>query len=182
MKFRSIPFQLFRNFIFSKTLVVAFLLSVICSSALKAQTVIKPVNLDGPRVGCTYIFAGSTATTLKKDYNAQPFITQFGWQFEQRYFTLSSGTCGLVEFVPLVGGLEQGLFLPSASCLVGIRNKNGYEFHFGPNLSLSGASFVVAAGMNFQSGGVNFPVNIAVVPATSGLRISLLFGFNAQHD
>ncbi len=150
----------------------------------KAQTsdpsIITPINLDGPRVGLTYIAPGKLAEKLKKDYDVNPFITQFGWQFETRYFSLPNGTAGLVEGVLLVGGLEQGKFLPSANLLIGIRNKRGIEFGFGPNVSLAGASFVLAAGATFQSNYVNFPINIAIVPASDGIRISLLTGFNAR--
>ncbi len=57
----------------------------------------------------------------------------------------------------------------------------------GPNLSLSGIGMVFAVGKNFQSGNLNFPVNIAFVPGKSsawgdgdptGDRISLMLGFN----
>ncbi|MEJ7659823.1 MAG: hypothetical protein WKG07_09440 [Hymenobacter sp.] len=54
-----------------------------------------------------------------KDLNR--FLTQFGWQFESRLFQLPNGVSGLVELVPLVGGLEQGHFIPSVSGLLGLR-------------------------------------------------------------
>lgn len=107
-------------------------------------------------------------------------MTQFGWQFETRYFTLPNGTCGLVEGVILAGGLEQGKFLPSGSLLIGIRNAKGMEFGFGPNLSYSGARFVFAIGTTLKSSNVFFPINLAIVPAADGVRISLLTGFNAR--
>jgi hypothetical protein len=122
------------------------------------------------------------ADKLKDKFNASPTITQFGWQFETRYFTLKSGTSGLVEGVILIGGIEQGLFLPSGSLLIGLRNPNGLEFGFGPNLSLSGVGFVFAGGVTFHSENINFPVNLALVPSSDGLRLSLLFGFNARHQ
>ena len=140
----------------------------------------EPVNLAGPRVGFTYIGPGKTADFLTNDLKMTTFFTQFGWQFEQQYFALESGVSGLVEFVGLIGGLEQGKFLPSASGLIGIRNARGTEFAFGPNLSLSGAAFVFAFGHTFQTGDLNFPVNFAIVPSSNGIRISLLSGFNAR--
>jgi hypothetical protein len=142
--------------------------------------VVEPLELSGPRVGFTFIGAGETADALKSNFNASPFITQFGWQVEKQYFALDNGTAGLVEFVGLVGGLEQGLFLPSANVLVGVRSSSGAEFAFGPNISLSGAAFVLAVGHTYKSGNLNFPVNFAVVPSAQGVRFSLLFGFNAQ--
>lgn len=144
------------------------------------QKVVTPLELSGPRVGFTIIGAGETADNLKSEFNASAFITQFGWQFEKQYFALENGTAGLVEFVGLVGGLEQGLFLPSLNMLVGVRSSSGAEFAFGPNLSLSGAAFALAVGHTYQSGNLNFPVNFAVVPSSKGVRFSLLLGFNAQ--
>ncbi len=148
--------------------------------AKPAPKIVEPLELSGPRIGFTFIGAGSTADALKTEFNASPFITQFGWQFEKQYFALDNGTAGLVEFVGLIGGLEQGLFLPSANMLVGVRSSSGAEFAFGPNISISGAAFVLAVGHTYKSGSLNFPVNFAVVPSSKGVRFSLLFGFNAQ--
>ncbi len=142
--------------------------------------IIKPIELAGPRVGLTYVFPGKTADALKDDIGMTPFFTQFGWQFEHQYFALDNGVAGLVEFVGLIGGLEQGKFLPSASVLIGVRGAKGGEFAFGPNISLTGASFVFAVGHSYKVGSLNFPVNFAVVPSTNGVRASILMGFNAQ--
>lgn len=149
-------------------------------STISTSKVITPVQLSGPRLGFTYITPGEAADVLKDELGMSPFFTQFGWQFETQYFALDNGTAGLVEFVGLIGGLEQNKFLPSGSLLIGIRNPSGGEFAFGPNISLAGASFVIAAGHTFKNGNLNFPVNFAVVPSSKGIRFSLLFGFNAQ--
>jgi hypothetical protein len=139
------------------------------------------LKLSGPRLGFT-ILSQKYIDHIKSDFDTDvnAFMTQFGWQFETRVFTLDNGTSGLFEFVPLVGGLEQGKFLPSLSALIGIRGAKGLEFGIGPNVSLSGAGLVLAAGTNFQSQGVNFPVNLAVAPSNDGMRFSLLFGFNSR--
>lgn len=136
------------------------------------------VKLGGPRVGVTYLAPGKTRDMLKEEFGASPIISQFGWQFETRFFTTEGGTSGMVEFIPLIGGLEQGLFLPSLSGMVAIREKSGYEFGVGPNVSLAGAALVFAVGTSFQTSGVNFPVNLAVVPSKNGARFSLVVGFN----
>jgi hypothetical protein len=162
---------------------VCFAITMSNSHAQEVGTttkVIKPVELSGPRVGLTTIFPGKTADELKGDLGVSPTFTQFGWQWENQYFALENGMAGLVEFVGLIGGLEQGKFLPSFSLLVGVRGASGREFAFGPNLSLTGASFVFAAGHTYKMGNLNFPVNFAVVPSTNGFRMSLLVGFNAQ--
>ncbi|MCF8284910.1 MAG: hypothetical protein K9I48_08035 [Sphingobacteriales bacterium] len=166
-----------------RTLFLIAILSVTIFSNTFAQTtqrVVKPVQLSGPRLGFTYITPGEAADSLQSKIGMTPLFTQFGWQFETQYFALSNGTAGLVEFVGLIGGLEQNKFLPSGSLLIGIRAPSGTEFAFGPNLSLSGAAFVLAAGHTFKNGDLNFPVNFAVVPSSKGIRFSLLFGFNAQ--
>jgi hypothetical protein len=139
------------------------------------------LKLSGPRIGFT-VMSQRTVDRIRDEYDSDlnPFITQFGWQFETRIFTLDNGVSGLFEFVPLIGGLEQGKFLPSISALVGIRGASGLEIGVGPNLSLAGAGLVFALGANFQSQGINFPVNLAFAPSQYGSRVSLLFGFNSR--
>ena len=89
---------------------------------------------------------------------------------------------GLAEFVPLVGGLEQGKFIPSLSGILGIRGPKGFEFGLGPNVTPIGANIVLAVGTSIRTAsGINFPINLAVVPGNGGARISLLVGFNARH-
>lgn len=141
------------------------------------------LKLSGPRIGFT-ILSSRFRESVNEEFeeNIGPFITQFGWQFETRLFTLENGTMGLFEFVPLIGGLEQGKFLPSLSALVGIRGGKGFEVGAGPNLSLSGAGLVFAVGTNFQSQNINFPVNVAFAPSKDGARFSVLFGFNTRRN
>jgi len=158
------------------------------------------IRYGGPRVGFTVIGPGHAADELKKRGKA-PVLSQIGWQFETKLFSLSDGTAGLLEFVLFVGGVEQGLFLPSASMLIGIREgKNGLEFGMGPNVSLMGAGLALAAGGSFKKERFNFPVTIAFIPSykkefeefndntntwitsikPTGFRISLLVGFNTK--
>lgn len=158
---------------------------------------IKPKSFGGPRVGVTYITPGSVASRLKMG-GKEPILTQFGWQFEKRLFTLSSGLSGVVEFVPMIGGVEKGVFLPSCSALIGVRGlgfgkKRKFEFAIGPNWSRTaeqrtykdsftgekhvyyerkvGGSFgvVIAAGLNFSKENVNFPVTIAYLPSVGNI-------------
>ncbi len=141
----------------------------------------EPIRLDGPRLGFTVLSAGVVNKAHDEGTDLNPFLTQFGWQFESRLFRLPNGLSGLVEFVPLVGGLEQGKFLPSLSGLLGVRGAKGFEFGLGPNVTPLGANIVLAMGTSIQSNGVNFPINVAVVPGKEGVRVSLLVGFNARH-
>lgn len=139
------------------------------------------VKLAGPRIGFT-ILSGKLVDRMEENFSTSinPVITQFGWQFETRLFTTNSGISGLAEFVPLIGGLEQGKFLPSLSALVGLRGAKGMEFGVGPNVSLAGAGLIFALGTNIHSEGVNFPVNVALAPSKDGVRFSILVGFNSR--
>jgi hypothetical protein len=156
------------------------------------------VKFSGPRVGCTYIGEGTAADYIL-DKGKTPFVTQFGWQLETRIFTTPDETSGLAELVLLVGGLEQGLFLPSGSFMFGIRSKGGLELAMGPNVSLSGLGMAFAVGTSFRYHEIYFPVNLAFVPSVrtsettvsytgkkttviteTGFRLSLLVGFNMR--
>jgi hypothetical protein len=168
-------------------------------------------QLAGPRIGMTFITSGSTADFLHEgfsyvDEEKQPlgetgsaFTTQYGWQWESRFADGGGEVVGIVEWIALVSGMEQGKFLPSFTSVIGARTANGLEFGVGPNLSLaallngsSGVGMVFAIGKNFQSGSLNMPVNLVFMPAqnidsnidgedytySTGARISLMVGFN----
>ena len=138
------------------------------------------IHLEGPRVGVTFLSPGIIKRAGERDVNLGQFISQFGWQFETRLFRLPNGISGLVEFVPLVGGLDQGYFLPSMSALLGVRGSKGLEFGIGPNVTLVGVGLVMAVGTSVQSNGINFPINLALAPSKDGVRVSLVVGFNAR--
>jgi hypothetical protein len=151
----------------------------------------------GPRIGITFVGPGQISDQLA-EMNKSPILSQFGWQFETRFFKTNRGVSGLFEFVPMIAGMEQGVFLPSASLLIGMRVESGdcVEVALGPNLSMSGLGMVFAAGTSFHVGEVYFPVNLAVVPSVgrmrtepgttiktpveTGLRITLTIGFNIR--
>jgi len=159
----------------------------------------KGIKFWGPRIGCTLIGDGTAADKITEK-GKTPFVTQFGWQFETRIFTAKNGFSGLVEIVPLIGGFEQGMFLPSGSALFGVRTQKGLELALGPNLSLTGLGMVFAVGTSFHIDDIYFPVNLCVVPSVNnktnewntatgkyeavttrtGIRISLLIGFNIR--
>lgn len=132
-------------------------------------------RLAGPRVGVTVI-TGSNAERVRDELGIEPVITQFGWQFETE-LVRSEAVTAITEFVPLVGGLEQGAFIPSLSWLVGLRTANGAEIAVGPNASLAGVGLAVAGGVSFQAGTIAIPLNFAMVPSSGGLRVSVLSGF-----
>ena len=84
------------------------------------------------------------------------------------------------EWVVLLGGLDQGVALPSVSWLVGLRTREGAEFGIGPNITPAGVALALAAGVTFRAGNLNVPMNVAVVPSKAGTRISVLTGFNMR--
>ena len=161
-------------------------------------------QLAGPRIGMTFITSGSTADFLHEgfsyvDEEKQPlgetgaaFTTQYGWQWESRFADGGGSITGIVEWIALVGGMEQGMFLPSVSSVIGVRTADGLEVGVGPNLSLSGIGMIFGIGHNFKSGNLNLPVNLVIMPGksqtgdsngesytyNSGTRISIMVGFN----
>ena len=138
----------------------------------------KTIGLAGPRVGFTSLSPGMLETLKENGFEVRPLMTQFGWQFEKQFYGKGRGLAALSEWVVLVGGLEQGLAVPSLNWIVGLRTKEGAEFGVGPNLTPAGAALAVAAGVTFRTGGLNIPMNVAMVPSRDGVRVSLLTGFN----
>ena len=137
------------------------------------------IRLSGPRVGVT-MFSGAAADSLDSRLGIGPAISQFGWQFERRMFQVQGGMTGVHEILLLVGGLDAGVALPSATWLLGIRGASGMEVGVGPNVSLAGLALAVGAGVNIQSGGVNFPINFGVASSKYGVRTSVFVGFNTK--
>lgn len=161
----------------------------------------KGVRFSGPRIGLGYIGSGKYADEIIAK-GKQPYLSQFGWQFETRIFTSATGLSGLAEFVPMISGMEQGLFFPSATFLLGARIKDKFEFAVGPTIAYpSGLGMAFTVGTSFKYEDVYFPVTLAFVPDVSkqttevlyngktittvthtGFRVSLLFGFNIRRS
>lgn len=168
-----------------RTFTLAWLL-VVAALPAAAQNVIPPpprptvAGLAGPRFGVTMLPDGVVSELREHNIELRPTISQFGWQFEKQFYAKDSGVAVLNEWVVLVGGLDQGVALPSLSWLVGMRTANGTEFGAGPNVSASGVGLVIAAGTTLRAGFLNVPVNFAVVPSRQGTRISFLTGFSVR--
>ena len=167
---------------------VCFVLCLVMSAGVaSAQNVIDPppgfaktVNLSGPRFGMTALSTGVVDELKKRDIEVGTNISQFGWQFEKQFYTRSSGVAAVNEWVFLLGGLDQGVALPSLSWLVGLRTREGAEFGIGPNITPAGVALALAGGVTFRAGNLNVPMNVAVVPSKVGTRISILTGFNMR--
>lgn len=140
---------------------------------------VRSVNLSGPRFGITSLSQGIVdKLQTEHDITVRSGISQFGWQFEKQFYSKTGGVAAVNEFVVLLGGLEQGVALPSLSWMVGLRSPTGLEFGIGPNITPAGVALAVAGGVTFRSGALNVPVTFAVVPSQAGTRVSLLTGFN----
>jgi hypothetical protein len=175
-----------------KTLAVAGLVILVLAGTALSQesTEIIPVKLSGFRIGLTYI-PGDAITRALDDKTAIPLLAQFGWQFERQFPAGKSGLSAIVEVLPLVGGMNLGIFIPSVSMLIGIRTKNGYEIGAGPQVSLAGSEgkakvgtgMVFGAGMTRRIGNLYIPLNFAIAQGRasgekeSGMKMTLITGF-----
>jgi hypothetical protein len=140
-------------------------------------------QLSGPRFGFT-AFTGDVAT-YRQSIGKQPIMSQFGWQFETQIVSTEFGNKALMEWIVLLGGLEQSERNFSVSWIAGYRMPNGLELGVGPNLSLrpddgtlaSTTSMVMAVGATLPFGELYIPANLAVAFAEGGPRITTLIGW-----
>lgn len=148
------------------------------------------ISLSGPRFGVTYLSDG-VRNTLNNDtaldlfspggeFHVRPVVSQFGWQWEKGFLNNNRGLTGVQEFVLLVGGVDQGVVIPSFSYMVGLRTLRGVEFALGPNITPAGPAMAFAAGATLRAGDWNLPLNLAVVPSKTGVRVSMLAGFTMR--
>lgn len=180
-----------------KTLLFTCALAITLAAPLSAQTLSNSTNaavgrpdvprpartlsLAGPRFGFTFISDEMVQTLAdERDITVKNTMSQFGWQFERQFYSKEDGPTVLNEWVALVGGLDQGVALPSLSWMVGLRTRDGAEFGIGPNVTPAGVALAVAGGITLRTGGINIPMNFAVVPSKEGMRVSMLTGFTLR--
>lgn len=88
-----------------------------------------------------------------------------------------------MEWLILLGGLEQDETSLSVAWLAGYRLANGLEFGVGPNFnanlkeSMTNTSMVMAAGATLPFGELRVPVNFAVSFSDGGPRVTALLGW-----
>jgi hypothetical protein len=147
--------------------------------AQQPQDLVRELSRSGPRFGVTYLAQGVVNEIGSRyDIEVAQVITQFGWQYERQFASLENGPVALNEWVLLVGGLDQGAFLPSLTWLVGVRTPGNFEFGVGPNATPAGVALAFSTGYTFRAGALAVPLNLAYVPSKYGSRVSLLSGFN----
>ena len=138
-------------------------------------------HLNGPRFGFT-VFTGDVADR-RDQADLEPIMTQFGWQWETQLIATPNGSQALMEWVLLVGGMEQDEFNLSLGWLAGYRLENGLEFGVGPNLSYSvdseetTSSMIFAFGSTLPFGDLYLPINFALSVAKGGPRMTALIGW-----
>lgn len=98
------------------------------------------MNNSGPRIGFALAMGknGDYFTRNEKQggMGSYPLLFNIGYQLEAQYVGTENFS-GLFEFIFNVGGLDQGLFIPSLSILHGARfGKNSWEIAIGPSLSV----------------------------------------------
>lgn len=99
------------------------------------------LNASGPRIGVS-VLSGTHAERFGEPlqnggFDGYPAMFQFGYQLEAQYLNEGSFQA-LFEFIPMISGLDQGLFIPSFTLMNGLRNnRNGWEFAFGPTIVLN---------------------------------------------
>jgi len=138
-------------------------------------------HLAGPRFGFT-VFTGEVAE-MRSHAELEPIMTQFGWQFETRIVSRQGGGQALMEWIALVGGVEQNELNLSLAWLTGYRLPTGLEFGVGPNFSWNKdqkkttTSMIVAGGATLPFGDIAIPLNLAVGIAEGGPRFTVLMGW-----
>ena len=94
----------------------------------------------------------------------------------------SSGATALMEWIVLVGGVEQDELIMGVSCIAGFRTEGGLTFGVGPNVGVNKeenhtSSMVVAAGTTMPFGDLYVPLNSAVAFAEGGPRVTTLISW-----
>ena len=161
------------------TIGLLLILFAVSANAQEKIPIYEPIKLSGPRFGFTYI-GGDLGKTLDQ-YGMSRYRSQFGWQFETRWFQTSTGFQGLVETVVLLTGFETDDPNLSGTLLVGFRTKDGFEAGAGPNVTSTGDhSFVIAVGHSAKLDYVYIPFNLAISPSSESVKYTFTMGFNIR--
>lgn len=148
------------------------------------QVIFAEKNYGGPRLGVTMVPGETKLANDMKEKRIGRMSSQIGWNFEYQAVPDGGGRSFVIQFVPLVRGVEYGTLIPSSTLAMGVRLPSGFEFGFGPNVTVTPAmissSFVMSVGQSFNYGGVNIPLNLVFSTNPGGSRISLMFGYAIQ--
>jgi len=163
------------------SVVVLLLSGIIANAQNETESYIEPLRLSGPRFGVTHI-SGDLGELLREN-NMSTYKSQFGWQFETRWFQTKTGFQGLLETVVLLAGFETDDPVLSGSFLVGFRTRGGFEAGVGPLITTNeDHALVFAIGHTAKLDFVNIPINLAVVPTSDAVKYTILVGFNIRRN
>ena len=115
------------------------------------------LKLNGPRMGVATVIGEAAEILVAPEseggFEMFPAMFQIGWQQEWQY--LSAGDFqALIEFIPMISGLESGKFIPSITFLNGFRfGRNGWEFAIGPSFRVVKKAEGFYDNNNFMDGG-----------------------------
>jgi hypothetical protein len=145
----------------------------------------KQRDMSGPRLGVTTVTGNGE---LWKDLDKEGIgrmISQFGWHFERQIVPRGGGPQFVIEGIPMIGGVEYGKVIPSATFAMGVRFPSGNEFGMGPNVIATPrgglkSALVIAIGRSFDYGGVSLPVNLVLATNPKGQRASVIIGYAIQ--
>jgi hypothetical protein len=142
-------------------------------------------NLGGPRLGVTYVAGNGKLGQALDERGWGRTLSQFGWHFEYQVVPDGGGPAFVIQFVPLIGGVEFGKLIPSGTLAMGVRMPEGIEFGMGPNAVITeengktslASALVMTIGKSFTYGGVNIPLNLVYAKNPDGDRFSIIFGY-----
>lgn len=150
------------------------------STVVEDEVALTERNLGGPRLGVTVVTgSGKMVDELKKNGFGR-MMSQFGWHFEYQVLPTGGGPQFVIQFIPLLGGVEYSKIIPTATLAIGVRLPSGIEFGMGPNVVVANrpsSALTIAVGKSFNYGGVSIPVNLAVTSNPDGQRVSLIIGY-----
>jgi hypothetical protein len=180
----------------SRIFSVAAAITILAGPAAAQQTldtlpVLVERNMSGPRFGLTYVWIKEELREFLPPGEFHSVISQFGWHFEHQITPDGGGPQFLIQFVPMVAGVEHGMFIPNMTLALGIRLPGGFESGIGPNIQLPKnldfdrggevtSALVVAVGKTFHYGGVNIPFDIVYAFNPNGNRLSFILGYAIQ--
>jgi hypothetical protein len=163
-------------------LTIAMCIAFASEAAAQLRAIIDtlPAKRSGPRYGAIWLSpALADSISVRNDNHKVNATTSiFGWDFETQLMRNPNGVEPITSVVLGVAGLEQGLALPSATWVVGLRTHDDFELGVGPNASLAGVALAVTVGRTFHSGSLHIPFDVAWVSSKFGQRVSLTTGFN----
>ena len=141
----------------------------------------KTVNLSGPRFGITALSTGVVDELHKRSIDVGSNISQFGWQFEKAVLHREAAAWRRSnEWVVLLGGLDQGVALPSRELAGRPAHPRGRRVRHRPNITPAGVALARGRRRDASGRNLNVPMNVAVVPSKVGTRISVLTGFSMR--